>query len=150
MKDAVDRELDMLEDVGVLEKVTHSDWAVPKSDGTVRLCGDYKVTVNLVLDVDQYLLPCPEDLMSSITGGLKFSKLDLTSAYQQMPLDEASREYITIMGCIATLACLLELQWPQPSFKRQWTVLCKGYSTSSATLMTSWLQVPQKRSTCRT
>ena len=34
--------------------------------------------------------------MSSLTGGLKFSKLDLSSAYQQMLLDEDSREYVTI------------------------------------------------------
>ena len=65
--------------------------AVSKSDGTVRLCGDYKVTVNPVLDVDQYPLPNPEDLMSILTGGLKFSKLDLMSAYQQMRLDEAGQ-----------------------------------------------------------
>ena len=61
--------------------------AVPKSDGNIRLCGDYKVTVNPVLDIDQYPLPCPEDLMSSLTGGLKFLKLDLSSAYQQMLLN---------------------------------------------------------------
>ena len=70
--------------------------AVPKSDGNIRLCGDYKVTVNPVLDVDQYPLPYPEDLMSSLTGGLKFSKLNLSSAYQQMPLDKDSREYMAI------------------------------------------------------
>ena len=101
LKGAIERELDRLEETGVLEKVTHSDWAapivaVPKSDGTIRLCGDYKVTVNPVLDVDQYPLLCPEDLMFSLTGGLKFSKLNLSSAYQQMPLDEDSREYVTI------------------------------------------------------
>lgn len=86
MKDAVDRELERLEDMGVLEKVTHSDWAapivaIPKGNGDVQLCGDYKVTVNPVLDMDQYPFPCP-DLMSNLTGGLKFSKLDLTSTYQ--------------------------------------------------------------------
>lgn len=37
--------------------------AVPKSDGTVRLCDDYKVSVSPVLDVDQFSLLCPEDVM---------------------------------------------------------------------------------------
>ena len=59
--------------------------AVPKSDGLVRLCGDYKVTVNPVLDVNQYPLPLPDDLMTSISGGERFMKLDLIAAYQQMP-----------------------------------------------------------------
>ena len=69
----------------MLEKVSHADWAapivaVPESDGTVRLCGDNKVTVNRDLEVDQYPLLVPEDLMSSLTGGQAFTKLDLSSA----------------------------------------------------------------------
>ena len=57
LKEPIERELDRLEDSGVLEKVSHSDWAapivaVPKSDGTIRLCGDYKVTVNQDLEID--------------------------------------------------------------------------------------------------
>ena len=48
LKDAIEHELDHLEAEGIVERVSHSDWAapvvaVPKSDGTVRLCGDYKV-----------------------------------------------------------------------------------------------------------
>ena len=53
LKDAIKRELDRLEAEGIVERVSHSDWAapvmtVPKSDGSVRLCGEYKVTVNPV------------------------------------------------------------------------------------------------------
>ena len=93
--------MDRLEESGVVERVSHSDWAapivpVPKPDGTVRICGDYKVTVNSALDVDQYPLPRPANLMASLTGGQKFSKIDLTSAYQQMILEEESRQYVTI------------------------------------------------------
>ena len=58
VKDAVDRELDRLQWAGIVEKVTHSDWAaaivvVPKGEGQIKLCGDYKVTVNKSLKVDQ-------------------------------------------------------------------------------------------------
>ena len=98
---AVEEELDRLETQGVLEKVSHSDRAtpivpVPKKDGKTRLCGDYKVTVNPVLDVDQYPLPKPEDLFATLAGGRTFTKLDLSHAYNQLELDEESRKYVTI------------------------------------------------------
>ena len=87
--------------MGVIESVAHSDWAtplvaVPKSDGNVRLCGDYSKTTNPVLKTDQYPLPHPEDLMSCVTGDCKFSKLDLPSAYQQIILDEDLCPYVTV------------------------------------------------------
>ena len=61
LKQAIDRELDRLEGEGIIDKVSHSHWAapvvpVPKGDGQIRLCGDYKVTINPVLEVDQYKL----------------------------------------------------------------------------------------------
>ena len=101
VKDAVDRELDRLQQAGIVEKVTLSDWAapivvVPKGDGQIRLCGDYKVTVNKSLEVDQYPLPRPDELFAALSGGVKFSKIDLTHAYQQMILDTDSRVYVTI------------------------------------------------------
>ena len=100
LKEPIERELACLESEGVIERVPHSDWAapivaVPKPDGTVRICGDYKVTVNPAIDIEQYPLPRPEDLMASLAGGQKFTKLDLSSAYQQMPLEETSRPLVT-------------------------------------------------------
>lgn len=63
---------------------------VLKKDGTIHICGDYKVTVNPSLHVDQYPLPKPADLMASLRGDKAFSKLDLTSAYQQIVLHEGT------------------------------------------------------------
>ena len=58
----------------MIEKTNYSNWAapivaVPKLNGTVRICGDYKVTVNPVLQVDQYPVPKAEDLFASLAGG---------------------------------------------------------------------------------
>ena len=82
-------------------RVTHSKWAapvvpVPKGDGRLRLCGDYKVTINPAIEVDQYPLPKPDDLFASLAGGKRFTKIDLTQAYQQMALDDRSRELVTV------------------------------------------------------
>ena len=70
--------------------------AVPKKDGKVRICGDYKVTINQAIDVDQYPLPRPADLFATLAKGKRFSKLDLSQTYQQMKLDEKSAQFLTI------------------------------------------------------
>ena len=101
IKEAVGAELDRLECEGILKKVDHSVWAapivvVPKKDGRFRICGDYKVSVNRSLDIDQYPLPKPADLFAMLAGGQMFTKLDLTQAYQQLLLNENSQQYTTI------------------------------------------------------
>lgn len=48
------------------------------------------------MKVDQYPLPRIQDIFASLAGGKKFSKMDLTQAYNQMKVDEATRELITI------------------------------------------------------
>ncbi|CAK1597335.1 unnamed protein product [Parnassius mnemosyne] len=69
---------------GVVEPVDRSDWATPlviarKADGGIRLCVDYKVTLNKALMVDRYPVPKVEDLFSGY-----FTKLDLSQAYNQL------------------------------------------------------------------
>jgi len=101
LKTKVEQELDRLEQQDVLECVEFSNWAAPivpvvKQDGSVRICGDYKLTVNQVAETDTYPLPRIEDMFASLSGGKIFTKLDLLHAYQQVPLDEDSKEYTTI------------------------------------------------------
>ena len=50
---------------------------VPKADGAVRLCGDYKVTVNPTLHVDQHPIPTPEQAFGGLAHGQRFTKIDL-------------------------------------------------------------------------
>ena len=97
----MERELARLQQLGVLKKVDHSEWeapivVVPKEDGCLRVCGDYRVTINSALVVDKYPLPKPEDLMARLAGGQKFSKLNLNHAYQQILLNDDSRKFVTI------------------------------------------------------
>ncbi|XP_029696863.1 uncharacterized protein K02A2.6-like [Takifugu rubripes] len=86
---------------GVLEPVTTSEWAtpivpVPKKNGGIRTCGNFKVTLNPVLAAEQYQLPLIEDLFAGLVGGKKFSKIDLNQAYLQMHVEEQSRKLLTI------------------------------------------------------
>ena len=60
------------------------------------MCGDYKLTLNQVAQVDTYPLPLVQDIFASLANGKSFTKLDLAHAYQQILLDPDSRPYTTI------------------------------------------------------
>ena len=85
----------------VIVKVDHSEWAaaiavVSKAGKSVRLCVDYKVTVNPCMEVLQHPLPCAEDFFATLARGTVFIKLDLSHAYQQLQFEEYARELLTI------------------------------------------------------
>ena len=101
LQDAVKLELDRLENEGIIRSIPHSEWAspivlVPKPDGSIRLCADYKHTVNPQIISDQYPLPTAEELFAKMKGGEMFSKLDLKNAYLQVELEANSRKYLVI------------------------------------------------------
>ena len=78
-----------------------SQWAtplvvVPKDSSKIRVCGDYKVTVNRCLEAKIYPLPTIEDILAKLAGGQYFTKLDLIQAYQQLLLDEDSRSILIV------------------------------------------------------
>ncbi len=101
LKPKVEESLTKLVANSVLEPVSISKWATPivpvlKKDGGIRICGDFKVTVNPVLSAEQCPLPHINDLFAGLTGGQKICKIDLNQAYQQMHVEEESRELLTI------------------------------------------------------
>ena len=100
MKPLVEAELDRLVADGILSPVQHADWAAPivpvmKADKrSVRICGDFKQTVNKASPLDKYPIPKIEDLFSKLAGGQKFIKLDMSQAYQHLCLDESTKYVI--------------------------------------------------------
>ena len=87
----IELELQQLQDKKVIEPVQTSEWAAPvvpvlKPDGSIRLCGDYKLTINQVAKPDVYPLPRIDELFATLARGKSFTKLDLAHAYQQIPL----------------------------------------------------------------
>ena len=45
---------------------------------------------------ESYPLPKIEDLFAALEGGTRFTKLDLSQAYLQLPLEDASKQFLTI------------------------------------------------------
>jgi hypothetical protein len=54
------------------------------------------MTVNSASKPDSYPIPKTEDLLSTLSGGQTFSKLDLSHTYLQLVLDDESKPYMTI------------------------------------------------------
>ena len=102
MRQKVDDELQRLQTEGIIEPVQFSEWAAPivpilKADkNSVRICGDYKLTVNRACKLDNYPIPRVEDLFATLSGGKLFTKLDLSQAYQQLLLDEEAKKFVVI------------------------------------------------------
>ena len=97
----VEQELENLQAKGIISHVQTSPWAAPvvpmlKKDGRVGLCGDFKLTVNKVSPTETYPLPRVEELFTNLAGGKYFTKLDMSNAHLQLPLDADSKQYVTI------------------------------------------------------
>ena len=98
----MESDLDKLVDQGILTPVQHADWASPivpimKADQkSVRICGDFKQTVNKASPIDKYPIPKIEDLFAKMAGGQKFTKLDMSQVYQQLCSDEEPQKYVVI------------------------------------------------------
>lgn len=86
IKDQVGVELNRLVRERILTPFETYDYGtpiipIPKSDGNIRICGDYKVTMNPYLKIDKYPLPRVEDLFVNISGIVIWSKINLSQAY---------------------------------------------------------------------
>ena len=101
LRPKVEEELRRPQNECILTKVEWSERGtpivpVPKKDGSVRICGDYKVTVNPELQAEQYPLLRIEDIFARLAGGQRFSKIDFRQAYHQLEMEEDSKKYLTI------------------------------------------------------
>ncbi|XP_060881762.1 uncharacterized protein K02A2.6-like [Metopolophium dirhodum] len=95
----VEGELDRLEREDIIQKVETSEWGTPlvpviKPDGSIRLCADYKTTVNKYLVDINHPLPRVEEVFVALQGGKTFSKLDFLNAYNQLELCESTQKLL--------------------------------------------------------
>lgn len=101
IRDLISDEIDRLEKSDILQKVEHSDWGTPvvpvlKSDNKIRLCADYKVTLNRSIVDDKYPIPKIEDMMRNFKNGVFFCVFDVYKAYLHMKMNDESALMQTI------------------------------------------------------
>ncbi|XP_011883635.1 PREDICTED: uncharacterized protein K02A2.6-like [Vollenhovia emeryi] len=98
----VETEINRLVKLKHLEKIDISEWSTPivpviKKDGSVRICGNFKLTINPYVVIDRHPIPLIDEIFAALSGGTKFSQIDLEHAYMQIPVEESSRDYLTIV-----------------------------------------------------
>ena len=54
------------------------------------------MTINAVSKLDRYPIPKIEDFLATLSGGRSYTKLDLKQAYQQLLLEEESKQFVVI------------------------------------------------------
>ena len=117
MEDQVKSELAKLQAQGIIAPVDPGGVmnASPvawqrKKDGSFRLCADFKVHVNDKIMTEDYCLPDMETLFHELEGSKFYVKIDLSSAYYQIMLDDAAQEICVIN---TTLGLFKLLRLPQ-------------------------------------
>ena len=67
-----------------------------KKDGGIRICANFKMTINPHLCMKTFPLPTPDKVFSTLANAESFTKLDLTHAYKQMKVATNIQCYLTI------------------------------------------------------
>ena len=98
LQPALDKELQYLQQAEILEPVEFSKWAtplvvVPKTNGRLRMCGDYKVAINQSVEKKVYPLPTAEDLFTQLAGGIVFPSWTCPKHTNSYPLTRIASNY---------------------------------------------------------
>ena len=93
LKEGVRMEVAKLVEMGVVEEST-SPWMspivpVPKEDGSIRLCVDYR-RLNSVSQADPYYMATLEEILERVGTSGCISKLDLSKGFYQIEVEEES------------------------------------------------------------
>lgn len=107
--------------------ITHSNsdyavpiLAVPKKDGSIRVCVDYR-PINRKIIKDRYPLPNIEEQIDRLQGAKIYSTLDLANGFFHIPVSQDSRKYtsfITLSGQYEYLRAPFGLCLCPPVFQR--------------------------------
>lgn len=93
-----------MEKLGVIAKTEEpTDWVsslhiIEKKNGQLRICLDPR-DLNKAIKRENFKLPTREEIMSQFAGAKWFSKLDASSWFWQMKLDEVSSRLCIFNTC---------------------------------------------------
>ena len=95
LKEGVRAEVEKLVEMGIVVPST-SPWAspvvpVPKGDGTVRVCVDYR-KLNEVTTADPYYMTTMDEILERVGGSKVVSKIDLAKGFYQVEVEPLSQE----------------------------------------------------------
>ena len=135
MKEGVRQEVNKLVEMGVVVPST-CPWAspivpVPKSDGSIRLCIDYRS----ITEADPYYMTTLEEILERVGGSRCVSKLDLCKGFYQIEVEEESVEktaFITPFGKFAFKRMPFGLRNAPAVFQRTMEVVLRDCYDCSA------------------
>ena len=74
-----------------------NEWAaIRKKSKEIRVCADFSTGLNAALKDYYYPLPSLEEVFNKLNGGKVFSKIDLSEAYLQIPVEENNSKLLCI------------------------------------------------------
>uniref|UniRef100_A0A8C4RHI8 Gypsy retrotransposon integrase-like protein 1 n=1 Tax=Erpetoichthys calabaricus TaxID=27687 RepID=A0A8C4RHI8_ERPCA len=100
LKEKLAEELDRMESLQVIKKINEpTEWVnslviVEKKDGKLRICLDPR-DLNRAIKREHFKLPTREEIMAQFANAKYFSKLDASSGFWQLKLDESSSKLCT-------------------------------------------------------
>ena len=140
---AAKKEFAELEKLGIIRR-SSSPWSsplhvVPKANGKLRPCGDYRRLNDITVD-DKYPLPHLQDFNRHLEGATIFSKIDLQRGYHQVPVHAEhipKTAICTPFGLFEYLRMPFGPKMPHNGFKVSRTTSCRDCRGVSFIWMTS-------------
>ena len=138
LKEGVRAEVEKLVELGIVEPST-SPWAspvvpVPKKDGSVRVCIDYR-KLNLVTTADPYYMTTLEEILEKVGVSKVMTKLDLAKGFYQVevePLSQDKTAFISPFGKFQFLRMPFGLKNAPATFQRLMEVVLADCNDCSA------------------
>lgn len=70
-----------------------------KKQRTLRICGNFRITIHALLDIKQYFVPKIENIFANLDGGQRFSKINLTDYSKvHLTINIQTNGYIVVTG----------------------------------------------------